>query len=380
MTHKADSSFFGRKRWWSRRKDGILDYYLVPYLPKVATQGRPIAIIDGFAGPGAFEDGEPGSPLIICNRLSKAMAENGNVRAIARFVERDNVLHDKLRQRIGSFPFAQTHAGDFLNQIDWIESLARTHSVFLYLDPFTVEGIDWTAIDRVLKYVNAGQSIELLLNWNVHSFGRRGRAALRLQAPDMSDQLPSEDWEQGDVPEIEFLNRVVGGDWWQPMLRGGDYATCIRNITGQFVANLKERFHEVCVHEVMEKARHTVPKYVLVFCSRHPDALVLMNDAMVQSRDTLAEREAQPDTLFETRPASLVPDAADLARFILAGLDERTTREKLVAKVVRENFCTFSSSDIKKEVSALIKSGRIASETGKSRVNDSVLIWRTSKS
>ena len=56
--------FFLRKRSWSRYKDLILDYYLKPYLYKVASLRRPIALVDCFAGPGSFEDGEPGTQQI----------------------------------------------------------------------------------------------------------------------------------------------------------------------------------------------------------------------------------------------------------------------------------------------------------------------------
>ena len=61
MGHKADKSFFDEKRHWSKRKDKILECYLTPYLSKIATQGHPVLIVDAFAGPGKFGDGEPGS-------------------------------------------------------------------------------------------------------------------------------------------------------------------------------------------------------------------------------------------------------------------------------------------------------------------------------
>ena len=61
--------FFENKRPWSRYKDLILDYYLKPYLAKVARLGPPIAIVDCFAGAGKFGGEEPGSPLIIGKRL-----------------------------------------------------------------------------------------------------------------------------------------------------------------------------------------------------------------------------------------------------------------------------------------------------------------------
>ncbi len=66
-----DDNFFVGKRPWSLIKDQILRDYMPAYLNKVKKLRRPIVLIDGYAGPGKFEDGEPGSPLIICSNAEK---------------------------------------------------------------------------------------------------------------------------------------------------------------------------------------------------------------------------------------------------------------------------------------------------------------------
>ena len=63
--------FFKRKRDWSKYKDLILDYYLGPYLQIVKQIRKPILVVDCFAGPGRFDDGQSGSPLIIAKHLQK---------------------------------------------------------------------------------------------------------------------------------------------------------------------------------------------------------------------------------------------------------------------------------------------------------------------
>ena len=74
--------FFDKKKPWSRYKDSILDYYLEPYLAKVARIGKPIVIVDCFAGAGKYEDGELGSPLIISKWLSRLDQRGGQVLGI----------------------------------------------------------------------------------------------------------------------------------------------------------------------------------------------------------------------------------------------------------------------------------------------------------
>jgi hypothetical protein len=61
--------FFKEKKGWSKYKDLILGYYLTPYLEKVKRLGRPICVIDCCAGPGRFDDGSEGSPLIIAKHI-----------------------------------------------------------------------------------------------------------------------------------------------------------------------------------------------------------------------------------------------------------------------------------------------------------------------
>ena len=63
MSHTKD--FFKAKKPWSILKDQILDYYLAPYIAKILKTGKPLIIIDCFAGKGRFDDDEIGSPIII---------------------------------------------------------------------------------------------------------------------------------------------------------------------------------------------------------------------------------------------------------------------------------------------------------------------------
>ena len=225
MGHRADRSFFEKKRTWSRRKDTILGYYLEAYLPKVRTLRRPVLLVDGFAGPGKFDDGEPGSPIIIC---SKALAANNKkpeppVRVWC--IEPEPELFERLRRNV-DFAFAQAKLGAFTDYVDEIRSLAQTHTVFLYVDPYTAGDIDWAALDRISEQIQrAGTSVELLMNFNTPSFVRWGLSALQQHVPVVNGD--AEDPEETDAaiepPDHERLNHVVGGDWWRGVIgaRGG---------------------------------------------------------------------------------------------------------------------------------------------------------------
>src|ERR1700694_1575435 len=88
--------FFEGKRPWSKIKDEVLEKYMTPYLAKVNTRGQPILLIDGYAGPGIFEDGAQGSPLIMCERAGERAKDNYH----AIFVNNKKKYHDSLLREI----------------------------------------------------------------------------------------------------------------------------------------------------------------------------------------------------------------------------------------------------------------------------------------
>jgi len=380
MGHKADKSFFDEKRHWSKRKDKILECYLPPYLSKIATQGYPVLIVDAFAGPGKFGDREPGSPLIICQSVKKALSRGLSVPVSVLCIEDDEELFSQLSKLISKFPFAEAKHGKFGEYIQEIQEKAKDHSVFLYVDPFTVEGLDWARMDCVFQHLSISHmSIEILMNFNAQSFVRRGLAALKLSIPEFN--LEIEDAEEIDAPivtppSIEGLNIVVGSNWWQNILKSSSsFAEKVQSVTNGVCKRLSERFRETCQHAIKALPHHTVPKYYLIFGSRHPDALILMNEEMVKSLRTLADLARPKDpTLFEMRSVDLVPDIEKLPPIILKHTSQPTNRGTVILNVIRECFGRFSRKEIRGCIEQLLKDGKLRSETGKVRINDQVKI------
>lgn len=71
-----DEEFWQTAEDWSRRKHLIMDYYLTPAsakLRRVSPDGR-VVILDGFAGRGEYEDGAPGSPVLIGQLADRAQS------------------------------------------------------------------------------------------------------------------------------------------------------------------------------------------------------------------------------------------------------------------------------------------------------------------
>jgi hypothetical protein len=366
LPHKADKSFFDRKRPWSERKDQILACYLEPYLAKVARRRQPILIVDGFAGPGKFGDGKIGSPLIICGKAQGLVARGVAVSVLC--IESEPEVYELLCTNLSGFSFAEPAPGTFLDHIPKIRDLARTHTTFLYVDPWTVEGLEWAALDSVFSEVmRAGGSVELLLNFNAPSFVRRALAALKCDVPLIDPDIEdAEEYDLGPVlsPSSEHLTRIVGGSWWEDVLASStDFREQVRRVAEEVCNMLRLQFTEVGRLAIKAKPAHRVPKYYLLFASGHPDGLRLMNDAMVRTRGT---------SMFYLDLFA----RSDLDRLILDVAEGWIPRGELILAIIRQAFCMFSRSEIRSAVEDLLKSHALTSSTGKTRINDTVKVRR----
>ncbi len=377
MPHKADESFFHSKHEWSRRKDLVLSEYLKPYLPKIASQKKPILIVDGFAGPGRFDAGDRGSPLIIAEAVKAFLDRPAAAQVNVVCVEPDDAFYARLVENTEPYPFVTTLHKRFSDVLPTIEKHADTSSTFLYLDPFTITPFEWAAMEQVFRLVNEERvSVEVLLNFNGAHFTRIARASAGMARPNDDAGGEQDDAVLTEPAAFELLNAVAGGDWWQQFVNDDrPFADAVNSITDGYCRKLREQFNEVCRHDIKERSRHQLPKYTLIFGSRHPDALLLMNDAAVRSRDVLADTERpKEETLFETRSTDLVPDPGELDERILRATRTPLARKEVVLALIRDDFGRFSQGTIRERIGHLLKSRRLISSTGKTRINDTVRI------
>src|SRR5262249_9287456 len=205
---RVAQDFFKAKRSWSKYKDFILNYYLEPYIPKVATLKRPIVILDCFAGCGRFGDGEPGSPLIIADAIQRWRAKG--VRITGEFIEANRANYRVLCSTLAPFTeFAACRHGTFEDHLTEIERRARDHTVFLYLDPYTVKSLVYRQMKRVYDHIrNSSASVEVLMNFNVATLMRWALALLKKQADLPEEATSSEADYQADDP-TELLERAT---------------------------------------------------------------------------------------------------------------------------------------------------------------------------
>lgn len=374
MPHSADDSFFERKEKWSEYKDQILSYYMKPYLAKVSKIPKPIAIVDCFAGRGRFKDGKDGSPRIIASKIQEQLRFPGTpeIRLIA--IEKSDNLIKPLTESISEYTFASVRHDSFENAAQLIDKLSKSHTVFLYIDPYAIEGLDWETIENALRHIKQSQSsIELLMNFNAHAFVRRASAALNKPIPsfdfDSEDarQEHVDDWNRiaYETPTIEKLDKAVGSDWWLRIFRDIDKPSLQRE---ELVKGLCSRLESLSRHahpyEIFEKPHHSTPKYVLVFASRYTGAVTLVNEAVVDARDSFVDEylPADPGLWGDMRSEKWVPMPTDIREKIRVILRKETSaikREDLVNKYVVTNFGLFRKKVIEQQIKAMYETGEI---------------------
>ena len=344
----TEDSFFKGKRPWSIIKDQVLGSYMPPYLAKVAKLGKQIILIDGFAGPGRFGDGSAGSPLIICQAAEKTAEKN----YLAIFMNRRKTHHDQLSHVLGDFikngnVVAIHGAAETL--LARVKRLLRDQTVFLYLDPFGLRGCEFSTIGPFVRRDKAF-STEIVINLSIPTIHRL--AARKAVAEGRQDTHQVRSFHHR-------LSQILGGDYWQKILwdDSEDHeakAEKVMAIYREKILGLDMPYTGSC--PVREKEGSGI-KYYITFCSRHQDALLLMNDSMCSAYQERMHEAATEGTLFQNTPwkDTRSPRALEESIINIVSQKPRKSRQDIWIEIVRRSFMQYTSSEYKKAVARLVK-------------------------
>ncbi len=270
---ETEDDFFEGKRPWSVIKDQVLKQYMSPYLAKVKQLKKPILLVDGYAGPGVFDDGEPGSPLIMCQAAEKFTPRGYR----AFFINKRPKYHKKLEgvlQKAGWDGAATPILGDTTKILPDIASTLRDHTVFLYLDPFGPTGCPFALLEPFLTR-NPSYSTEMVIMMHMpvlHRLAARKAVEAGREDEDLIQKMH------------QRVTLTLGGDYWKPILWDGTRKAEEREF--QLIEAYRNKLASYLPYvgscPVREGPTDRI-KYFIVFVSRHPDAMLLMNDAMIKA-------------------------------------------------------------------------------------------------
>lgn len=141
-------------------KHKILKAYLDAWYPILKSTSNRLNYIDGFAGPGRYSKGEPGSPLVVIDLALRHPSLTG-VELNFVFIEENIQRKQNLEKEIDllslpkNFKIQIIH-GEFHNVIgNILDELEATDQIlaptFVFIDPFGFSGIPFSVIERLLR-------------------------------------------------------------------------------------------------------------------------------------------------------------------------------------------------------------------------------------
>ena len=323
-------------------KHELLRRYLDAWFPIMASSnnsGR-LVFIDGFAGPGIYSNGEPGSPLIALHALTfhQAFERFGQTEFVFKFIERDSARCQSLRLEIAKFWNARGGKPDnvIVDIVDEDFASAARHivtrsrglraPVFAFIDPFGWSGVPMTVIRDLLS----SAMCEVLFNFNFNSVNRFVNDDNPHVARHFAELFSSLEYEHRRASDLDREDRKV----------------FLRNL---YLEKLQSvcNFRYVRSFEMIDQDRNRTA-YFLMFGTRHIKGLHVMKNAM-WALDPIAGARftgfaGDQRVLFYPEP-----DFSPLRSAILGAFAGRTVRIEMVEDFVVEHT-DYKASHYKRQV------------------------------
>lgn len=362
--------FFIEKNSWSKYKDLILDYYLEPYLQKIKRLRKPILIVDCFAGPGKFDDGQFGSPLIIMQKLRR-LHETG-YRVVGFFVEENTELYNRLETNTcDSIVPVKTRFGKFSEFVDEISDLARDHSVFIYLDPIKPSHLLFDDMSSVYEQLREGQSVEVLINFMSWGFLRGVWGS--------ANNIVSHEVLKKEHPQVLRFNQIAGGSYWQKIAFNDSLSKTDRTdkLADGYAGQLHQWFKYTLTYPIREKYETSYPKYHLVFGSRSHHAVDLMNRAMVKARREFIKDGFIKGFLFPNQPDKEVIRPEEIKKLVIETCRKlgETTWTQLRINATIGHPCLYTDSEFNRAIKQAIKEGKLGSNCPGTKIEENARVW-----
>lgn len=286
---RSTKQFWQAAEDWSRRKHLILSYYLTPAAPKLRTQsanGR-VHVLDGFAGRGKYADGSPGSPIYMGQLAVECRRWSNPVALIIHNIEPDPDSFKDLEGCTRQWADARyiiNRRGTFQQYLPTVLQDVGTAPLFAFLDPFRPSHLSFQDILPLLKRTD---TTEVCIVFHTPAVMRV------LDAIRPTARTP----EKTKRALAIRLDEVFGSRRWETLINVA--ATTPDNVISCLAEEIKSHVQWenlfVCWHDI--KARYQSGlKYQIVFLTRHPDGVQLMNDAFCKEGQDVYEQVASSQT------------------------------------------------------------------------------------
>ncbi len=365
--------FFASPKVWSKRKHRLLGKYLQPFSAKIGSWAKLIYCIDGFAGAAKYEDGSPGSPLMMAQLANKGASWRKPVNLRLINVESNPENYKSLKhitQSWESTGVVSNLEGRFGDLVPSILSTISDHPALFFIDPYGPTHVIFSHLLPILK--REQRATELIINFDADG--------LRRIADTMHSRVSTQKANKTALTNIENVTEILGSDIWKKPFADENFSTQERErmLLKIYMENIARHGYTVAAYAIRKSLKDS-PKYFLVYCTRHPDGLVLMSNFIREEEDRLVE-EATVDDLQPKLPSEefnelqqeIISRRKELATLTLEYLQghKRTTRGAIRKHFSLERFGDFSDKDYNAVVKDLIDADKLLPGHGKKRIND----------
>lgn len=172
----------------SKGKHHILRRYVQAWLPIMTKHNRRVVIVDGFAGPGKYAGGEPGSPLILLDAyLSHRHRPQMTSEIVYLFIEEREDRVDHMRQEIAAVAIPDNvkvhiehgrYEDAFRARLEDIRDARRQLApTFAFIDPFGYSDAPMDLTGTFLQFQRCEVLVYMPLPYVARFVGRNGQDA-----------------------------------------------------------------------------------------------------------------------------------------------------------------------------------------------------------
>lgn len=365
--------FFSSPKVWSKRKHRLLGKYLPPFSAKLGSRATLIYCIDGFAGAAKYDDGSPGSPLMMAQISDRCASWKRPVDLRLINVESDPENYKSLKhitQQWESKGIVTNLPGEFENSVIPILSIISNNPALFFIDPY---GPTYVRFSHLLPILTRGQrATEIIINFDVDG--------LRRIADTIHSKAFTERAQKASLTNIKNVTDIIGSNEWEEPFRTGDVSTQEREniLLRLYMEKLAKYGYTVAAYPIRKSIKDS-PKYFLVYCTRHSDGIVLMSNFIREEEDKLLEEATVdinqpkfPSEEFDELQQEINRRRNELSSMALNYLREHaeTTRGGIRKYFSFQHFGVFSDKDYNAVVKELIDANKLLPRHGKKRIND----------
>jgi three-Cys-motif partner protein len=266
-------------------KHELLRRYLPIFAGKTGSKSASVVYLDGYAGRGRYDNGNPGSAELIL-KVAEDYKERG-ISFLLFFHETKRKNFAVLKPVVDEYKArgvqAEASPEEVIEGLDKVINAARGLPLFMFLDPCGV-GIPFSELTRVLSGPRRDiwPPTEVLLNFSLEAVRRIGGH--------VNSETPTE-------KSMARLDAALDGDWWRDVIRErGVTDDAVHEIVDGFMKRLGKATKMRIVACPVSRAPSHKPVYYLVLGTRKPLGIWYFGDSAARAEekwwDTLEAQEA----------------------------------------------------------------------------------------